>query len=302
MAIGVLAPYGKVQYFDDNGDPLAGGKLYAYAAGTTNAQDTYTEYSLTTPNANPVVLDAAGRATVFLGASPYKLVLKNSADATVWTVDNIVAKPVFANVLSKTGDYTVAAADGEDLLVNGDASTGSFTLTLYASANHAGNRITVKKTDSTTNKITIDGNLAELVDDASTFVLGIPNEAVTLECTGSGWKIVAYFQAENPISPAISSGALTLDMKASTVFEVSLNANITSISFTNPPASGLVGFGTVIFTADGTPRTVTFAAADKFAGGLSYTPTSTNGKKDILTFFTLDGGTTRYWSIVGQNF
>ena len=50
--------------FDDNGNPLVGGKLYTYAAGTSNAQATYSDVSLSVANANPVVLDKIGRAHV----------------------------------------------------------------------------------------------------------------------------------------------------------------------------------------------------------------------------------------------
>ena len=86
-----LHPVIKVQYFDDNGDPLSGGKLYTYVAGTTTNQATYTDQGAGTPNANPVVLDSAGRADVWLDPSlSYKFVLKDSADSTIWTVDNVV--------------------------------------------------------------------------------------------------------------------------------------------------------------------------------------------------------------------
>ncbi len=79
----------KFRAFDSNGDPLAGGKLYSYAAGTTTPQTTYTNAGGTT-NANPVVLDANGEADVWMDpALAYKFILKNSLDVTQWTVDNI---------------------------------------------------------------------------------------------------------------------------------------------------------------------------------------------------------------------
>jgi hypothetical protein len=54
-----------IQFFDDNGDPLANGKLYTYAAGTTTPKATYTTAAATVANANPIVLDSAGRAVAF---------------------------------------------------------------------------------------------------------------------------------------------------------------------------------------------------------------------------------------------
>ncbi len=60
---------GKFQAVDSNGDPLSSGKLYTYAAGTTTPLATYTNEGGATPNANPVILDAAGCANVWLSTS-----------------------------------------------------------------------------------------------------------------------------------------------------------------------------------------------------------------------------------------
>ena len=58
-----LSPIGGVaaQFFNDNGVPLAGGKVYTYAAGTTTPQATYTSSTGATAHTNPIILDAAGR-------------------------------------------------------------------------------------------------------------------------------------------------------------------------------------------------------------------------------------------------
>jgi hypothetical protein len=80
------------QFFDDNGDPLSGGKLYSYDAGTTTPATTYTSSTGSVPNANPIVLDAAGRVSdaVWLDASKvYKFALKSSTNVDIWTKDNI---------------------------------------------------------------------------------------------------------------------------------------------------------------------------------------------------------------------
>lgn len=79
--------------FDTNGAPRAGAKLYFYTTGTTTPLATYSDSGLTTPNANPVVADSAGVfGEVFLtSAAAYKVVLKTSADVTVWTADPVIA-------------------------------------------------------------------------------------------------------------------------------------------------------------------------------------------------------------------
>lgn len=80
----------QVQFFDNNGDPLVGGKLYFYQAGTVTPQDTFTDSSLSVPNTNPVILDSAGRAVIYFSPTPaYKCICQTSAGASVWTQDNI---------------------------------------------------------------------------------------------------------------------------------------------------------------------------------------------------------------------
>lgn len=52
--------------FTDDGAPLVGGKLWTYASGTTTLQPTYTDSALTTPNTNPITLNARGEAEIWL--------------------------------------------------------------------------------------------------------------------------------------------------------------------------------------------------------------------------------------------
>jgi hypothetical protein len=102
-----LTPVPKIQFFDINGDPLVGGKLYSYAAGTTTPLATFTDQGGGTPNANPVILDSRGEANVWLGSSSYKLRLTTAADVDIWTVDNIVNT---TSLLSATAGTAAAPA------------------------------------------------------------------------------------------------------------------------------------------------------------------------------------------------
>lgn len=113
MAQGTVMPSPWFSGFDDNGDPLVGGLLYTYAAGTSTPLATYSDVNLTTANANPVVLDAAGRATVYLLASAYKFVLKTSAGVTVRTQDNVSAVAPFAVNLDIDGTAGEALTAGQ---------------------------------------------------------------------------------------------------------------------------------------------------------------------------------------------
>lgn len=93
-----LSPIGGAgaQFFDNNGDLLSGGKLYTYAAGTTTPLTTYTTPAGSTPNTNPIVLDAAGRPPqeIWLSqANTYKFILKTNTDVLLATYDNIPGLP-----------------------------------------------------------------------------------------------------------------------------------------------------------------------------------------------------------------
>ena len=56
---------------DTNNNPLAGGKVYTYQAGTLIPLATYTDATLTAPNTNPVILDEYGSAQIWLGPYAY---------------------------------------------------------------------------------------------------------------------------------------------------------------------------------------------------------------------------------------
>jgi hypothetical protein len=128
-----LSPYAGAgaQFFDNNGNPLAGGLIYTYSAGTTTPIATYTSSSGGTANANPIVLDSAGRtpAQIWLTeGSSYKFVLETALGVTIKTDDNIfasyeLAKEVAVAVGKGFGGLTSNIAVGDSALAN--LSSGS---------------------------------------------------------------------------------------------------------------------------------------------------------------------------------
>ena len=103
------------QLLDQYGKPVSGGRVYTYAAGTLNPLATYTDQSGTVPNPNPVILDGAGRAQIWLTANvPYKLVGTDSTGVAIpnATTDNYYAgaspeQLVIAGIVPSTGgSYT----------------------------------------------------------------------------------------------------------------------------------------------------------------------------------------------------
>ncbi len=97
-------PFPRFRAFSANGDPLAGGWIFSYQATTDTPQALLTSDG-STAAANPLELDANGEADVRLGPNAYKIVLKNSALVTQWTMDNVSS-------LAPTtlGDYSATAA------------------------------------------------------------------------------------------------------------------------------------------------------------------------------------------------
>ena len=116
MPIVTLSIFGGVgsQFFDGSGNPLTGGKIYSYQAGTTTPLSTYTSSSGAIAHTNPIILDSAGRVPggeIWNNyAYLYKFVLTDSSDVLIATYDNVGgsfnASPIIAN-FTGTGLQTV---------------------------------------------------------------------------------------------------------------------------------------------------------------------------------------------------
>jgi hypothetical protein len=115
------------QFFDNNGVPLAGGKIYTYEAGTTTPLATYTSSTGNTAHTNPIILDSAGRVPggeIWNALRLYKFVLKTSAEVTLATYDNVGssfnATAIIANFTGNgsTVAFTLASAPAGENATN----------------------------------------------------------------------------------------------------------------------------------------------------------------------------------------
>lgn len=108
------------QFFDNNGQPLSGGKIYTYAAGTTTPQATYTSALGVAPHANPIVLDSAGRVPggeIWLtDGLVYKFVIETSTNVLIGTYDNIIG--VNSNFVNYTVQEEVITATAGQTVFN----------------------------------------------------------------------------------------------------------------------------------------------------------------------------------------
>lgn len=78
-----LLPNGEQTFVDANGQPYSGGSVYFYLPSTTTPKTTWVDPGEVVPNANPVVLDTAGRAIIY-GAGQYREILKDQWGNTIW--------------------------------------------------------------------------------------------------------------------------------------------------------------------------------------------------------------------------
>jgi hypothetical protein len=107
--------------------------------------------------------------------------------------------------------------------------------------------------------------------------------------------------AETYTTPTISAGTLTLNIANGNVFRVSRNANISTVTISNPSGTGNACSFTLIFDANGTSYTIAWPAAVKWPAGVAPTITTTSGRSDVFVFYTNNEGTTWYAMTAAQN-
>jgi hypothetical protein len=131
----IVLPQGKQQYFDDNGDPLVGGKLYTYAPGpgVTTPKATHQDAGATVLNANPIILDARGEALVFWTGG-YNVRLEDSVGNLIWTVEGLA--DAAADLATELADV-VSASQGAGM-IGFNPSLNYVARTLGAARNNDG--------------------------------------------------------------------------------------------------------------------------------------------------------------------
>lgn len=182
MSLRYTAPY--FEWIDGDGVPLAGGKLYFYASGTSTPLATYSNSALTVPNANPVVANADGFwGPIFLQAVDYKVVLKTSADVEVWTADPIAG----GSSASQSGNIRTVTASGNILITDGTVLVNSATATtqnLPSPAAATGLKFTLKNINI--GVVTV----VATIDGLTNYALGFLNQSVTVQSNGTTYYAV----------------------------------------------------------------------------------------------------------------
>jgi hypothetical protein len=110
--------------------------------------------------------------------------------------------------------------------------------------------------------------------------------------------LTAYTETVN--TATVSTSTYNIDLSLSNIFNLTLATSVT-FTFTNPPTVGFTKPVTVILKQDATgSRTASFNNA-KYTDAVSPVLTTTANRSDVLTFFTLDGGTSYFGTFAMAN-
>ena len=117
------------QFFDANGKPLVGGKLFVYIAGTTTKAVTYSDFNRT-ENTSPVVLNDLGTCMLIVpSANLYKIVLYDRKGNLLITRDNVSVSSE-QQIIYTTANKVESSDSTVDVTATTDTDTGIITYDL----------------------------------------------------------------------------------------------------------------------------------------------------------------------------
>ena len=274
-----------------------------FAAGTITAALTgnaSTATALQTARAiNGVNFDGTAAITVtaaagtLTGATLAANVLASSLTSVGTLAGLTVTAPITGSVTGSSGSTTGNAATATALQtarnINGVSFNGTADVTVTAAAGTLSGATLASGV--TASSLTSVGTLSALT---------MGGTVSTADNVIARPRFTDY--AETYTTPAISAGTLTLNIENGNVFRVSRNANISTVTISNPAATGNACSFTLIFDANGTSYTITWPAAVKWPGGTAPTITTTASRSDVFVFYTNNAGTTWYAMTAAQNF
>lgn len=119
MATSVVFP--RVQFFANSGRPLVGGRIHTYVAGSSTRARTYKDAAKAQPNANPIILDARGEASVYLAEGvEYKFVIEDSTGALIMTQE-----PVYGAIWPNAAEWPSDATLSYKYMTEAKAAAGA---------------------------------------------------------------------------------------------------------------------------------------------------------------------------------
>jgi len=209
----------------------------------------------------------------------------------------------FVSTGNPLADGTLAVADISDLT----ASAAELNVLDGVTASTAELNI-LDGVTATANELNIlDGVTASTTElnynDITTLGTSQASKVVTADSNGDvllSEELKAKSYNETYATASSSSGSLTIDCETGNVFQITLTEDVTSTSFSNPPASGTAYGFTLKIIQDSTARTITWPAAVDWASATAPILSTGSGEVDVFVFYTHDGGTTWYGFTAGQ--
>jgi len=207
-------------FTDNSGEPLSGGLVYTYKAGTLTNKSVYTDSTGVAPETNPVVLDSNGRKQVYASGS-YKFVIKTAAGVTLYTLDNLYFE---TNLATTVAEISALDSAGLEIVISSAITlTGNLTLTAPVKFLPGGSIITAGYT------LTLNGPLTAgahriFTSAAGEVVLSYKTTAVVL---AEWWGAIADDSTDctSAINQAIASTRATVQILTGTYRHTGLTIN-----------------------------------------------------------------------------
>jgi len=239
---GFLLPWFFQQFRNENGLPLAGGKIFTYVSETSIPKQTYYDIDLEQPCPNPIVLDSAGFAPqYFLEGGEYTFVIKDSLDQTVATRDHVLGAASSGGTTS--AEYQIKI-DGDDV------GPGYIYDKLQDSATVTWDKTATKIIANATG-LAIDSFKvkATSADASPSFLSDKLSSSDTIALTISGDKLKADYIGSNKVQTTESDTADYLETKFSNSPTITwtndglvLSANVTNEGKTQVDSSDIPGY------------------------------------------------------------
>jgi hypothetical protein len=127
-----LLPVPRMQFFNGAGEPLAAGCVNFFNAGTSIPAPIYSDSTGMFQLPNPLTLDAAGMASIWIAAQSYRVVVNTGVagqscavnlGTQLWVVDNVSAPPFLGANNAWTGNQTFAGSSTFNGAVNINGTT-----------------------------------------------------------------------------------------------------------------------------------------------------------------------------------
>lgn len=124
MSLGVQFVSGTFLGLDSDDLPVSYGKVYFQNTQTGESITTYKNSGLTIINESPVVLNASGKAEIFLAANHYNIILTDQNDEVIWSINDYVTVGLGADTGNWREDQ-IAAVDQVDFILSSAVDSGT---------------------------------------------------------------------------------------------------------------------------------------------------------------------------------